>query len=83
MIKRSSLSNQLTESRGWWERGSVRIGEWTYEGGRKQKRVETDGERTRYQGVTVWLYSKVERMIFHQFGWYRRIFKSCPIEICG
>ena len=35
MIKRSSLSNQLSESHGWWDRGSRRIGEWTYEGGRK------------------------------------------------
>ena len=57
MIKRSNLSDQLSESRGWWERGSQRIGEWTYEGGRKRKRVEADGERTRYQSVTVWLYS--------------------------
>ncbi len=57
MIKRSSLSDQLSESRGWWERGSRRSGEWTYEGGRKHKQVEADGERTRYQSVTVWLYS--------------------------
>lgn len=57
MIKRSSLSNQLSESRGWWERGSRRIGEWTYEGGRKREQVAADGERTRYQSETVWLYS--------------------------
>ena len=58
MIKRSNPSNQLLESRGWWKRGSRRRGEWTYEGGRKRKRVVTDGVRTRYQSVTVWLYSK-------------------------
>lgn len=57
MIKRSSLSDQLSESRGWWDRDSRRIGEWTYEGGRKRKQVVTDGERTRYQSETVWLYS--------------------------
>lgn len=57
MIKRSSLSNQLSESCGWWNRNSERMGEWTYEGGRKRKRVVTDGKRTRYQSVTVWLYS--------------------------
>lgn len=57
MIKRSSLSNQLSESRGWWERGSRRIGEWTYEGGRKHEQVVADGKRTRYQSETVWLYS--------------------------
>lgn len=58
MIKRSNPSNQLLESHGWWKRGSVRMGEWTYEGGRKRKRVVTDGERTRYQSEAVWLYSK-------------------------
>ena len=53
-----SLSNQLTESCGWWKHNSRRSGEWTYEGGRKRKQVEADGERTRYQRVTVWLYSE-------------------------
>ena len=59
MIKRSSLSDQLAESRGWWDRGSMRIGEWTYEGVRKRKRVADDGERTRYQGETAWLCSEM------------------------
>ena len=59
MIKRSSLSDQLSESRRWWERGSRRSGEWTYEGGRKRKQVVADGERTRYQSVAVWLYSEM------------------------
>lgn len=58
MIKRSSLSDRFTESCGWWDRNNKRNGEWTYEGGRKRKRVVTDGERTRYQGEAVWLYSE-------------------------
>lgn len=57
MSKRSTRYGHLSESRGWWDRGSRRIGEWTYEGGRKRERVVADGERTRYQSETVWLYS--------------------------
>ena len=40
MIKRSSLSNQLSESCGWWNRNSERMGEWTYEGGRKRNLLD-------------------------------------------
>ena len=38
--------------------------------------VVTDG----FVPVTVQLICKyeAERMIFHQFGWYRRIIQSCP-----
>ena len=58
MIKKSSLSERFSESSGWWKRSSRWKGEWAYEGGRKHMQVVTDGERTRYQGGTVWLYSK-------------------------
>ena len=77
MIKRSSLSNQLSESCGWWNRNSERMGEWTYEGGRKRKRVVTDGKRTRYQSVTVWLYRADD--FFINLGGTAGIYKSCPI----
>ncbi len=68
----------FSESGGRWERGSTEQGEWTYEGGRKRRRVVPDGEsvpviRTEPYGCT-----GTERMIFHQFGWYRRILSLVP-----
>lgn len=50
MIKKSSLTGQLSESCGWWDHNSRAFDEWTYEGGRKRKRVVPDGNRARYPG---------------------------------
>ena len=58
MIKRSNPSERFAESCGWWDRNNRWMGEWTYEGGRKREQVAADGERTRYQGEAVWLYSE-------------------------
>lgn len=52
--KRSKRNGNLSESRGWWDHGRVRFGEWTCEGraNREHFRSSEDGDRTRYQGGT-------------------------------
>ena len=52
--KRSKRDGNLSESRGWWDHGRVRFGEWTCEGraNREHFRSSEDGDRTRYQGGT-------------------------------
>lgn len=52
--KRSKRDGNLSESRGWWDHGRVRFGEWTCEGraNRERSRSSEDGDRTRYQGGT-------------------------------
>ena len=41
MIKSSRFGSTLEESRGWWDRGRGKRGEWTYEGDRKCVRTSS------------------------------------------
>ena len=78
MIKSSSLNFRVLANRRRCKGGNRVSSEWTYEGDRKSLRtlVAVDGNAPVKMRL-IYMY-KAEWMIFHQLGWHRRIFKSCP-----
>ena len=85
MIKRSSLSARFSASRRRCECGNRKNDEWTYEGGRKRKQVETDGEAYPLSERSCMICTVTERMIFfiNLGGTAGYSILSHSIELCG
>ena len=73
--KRSKRDGNLSESRGWWDHGRVRFGEWTCEGraNRERSHSSEDGGPHPLSGRHVSRARGKERALTRQLGWYRRM----------
>lgn len=85
MTKRSSPHGRLSESRGRWERGRRRRGEWTSEGaGERSDSSSRTGTPPVIRGARVYDARKRVgvRIRACQSGWYRRGLSFVPEQNC-